>query len=92
MPAAIQLTRNDWLEIEREACARSMAMFVERAWPHIIPDKLRWNWHIDAVCEHLEAVARGEINRLLVNVPPGTSKSTLIGVMYPAWLLSLIHI
>ena len=86
MPAAIQLTRNDWLEIEREACARSMAMFVERAWPHIIPDKLRWNWHIDAVCEHLEAVARGEINRLLVNVPPGTSKSTLIGVMYPAWL------
>jgi len=41
---------------------------------------------MDAICEHLEAVQRGDINRLLVNVPPGSSKSTLIGVMYPAWL------
>ena len=29
-------------------------------------------WHIDAIAEHLEAVTAGEINRLLINVPPGT--------------------
>jgi predicted phage terminase large subunit-like protein len=63
-----------------------MAYFVRRAWKRIIPDALQWNWHIDAVCEHLEAVHRGEILRLLINVPPGTSKSTLCGVMFPAWL------
>jgi predicted phage terminase large subunit-like protein len=71
---------------EREMCRRSFAYFIRTAWPHIIPDNLQWNWHIEAIAEHLEAVARGEITRLLVNVPPGTSKSTIIGVMYPAWL------
>lgn len=80
------ITSFDVMAAEAELCRRSFAYFIKRAWPHIIPDKLKWNWHIDAISEHLEAVASGEIRRLLVNVPPGTSKSTIIGVMYPAWL------
>lgn len=78
----------DFDEAERILCARSFAYFVKRAWPHIIPDRLVWNWHMDAVCEHMQALATGGItsNRLLINVPPGTSKSTLVGVMYSAWL------
>ena len=43
------------------------------------------NWHIDAVCDHLTAVTSGEINRLLINVPPGTMKSLLASVMWQAW-------
>ncbi len=65
---------------------QSLASFMKLAWPQIIPDQLIWGWHLDAICEHLEAVARGEILRLVVNVPPGTSKSTSIGVIFPAWL------
>lgn len=78
----------DFDEAERILCARSFSYFVKRAWPHIIPDRLMWNWHMDAICDHMQALARGDIpsNRLLINVPPGSSKSTLIGVMYPAWL------
>ena len=34
---------------------------------------------------HLEAVSAGEINRLLINVPPGTMKSLAVGVLWPAW-------
>lgn len=86
MTKPLALTNEDFLAIERELCRRSFADFIRRAWPQIIPDRLKWNWHIDAVAEHLEAVGRGEITRLLVNVPPGTSKSTVIGVIYPAWL------
>lgn len=86
MPPKPMLTIEDALEAERELCRRSFAYFIRRAWPHIIPDDLQWNWHIDAIAEHLEAVARGELTRLLINVPPGTSKSTIVGVMYPAWL------
>lgn len=82
----LTLDRDDWLNIERELCKRSFADFIKRAWPQIIPDRLKWGWHMDAVAEHLEAVASGQITRLLVNIPPGTSKSTLIGVMFPAWL------
>lgn len=80
------LTNEDVLAATRELCRRSFSDFIRLAWPNIIPDRLQWNWHIDAVAEHLQAVASGQITRLLINVPPGTSKSTITGVMYPAWL------
>lgn len=41
-----------------------------------------------AICDHLEAVADGRINRLLINVPPGFMKSLLTNVFFPAWLWS----
>ena len=41
-----------------------------------------------AICEHLEAVADGRINRLCINVPPGFMKSLLTNVFFPAWLWS----
>lgn len=82
----MHLTNDDFLAMERELCRRSFAAFIRRAWPNIIPDKLQWNWHLDAEADHLQAVADGQIKRLLINVPPGTSKSTVTGVMFPAWL------
>ena len=43
---------------------------------------------MDAICDHLQAMAEEHIpsRRLLINVPPGASKSTLVGIMYSAWL------
>jgi predicted phage terminase large subunit-like protein len=82
----MQLNQATLDHVERELCRRSLAQFIRRAWPHIISDQYQHNWHIDAVSEHLEAVARGDITRLLINIPPGTSKSTVVGVMFPAWL------
>ena len=78
--------RSDWLAIEREFCARKLANFVQRAWPVVEPGtRYVHGWHIDAIAEHLEAVTAGEINRLLINVPPGTMKSLAVGVLWPAW-------
>ena len=42
------------------------------------------SWHIDAICAHLEAVTDGRITRLLINVP-GSMKSLLVSVFWPAW-------
>lgn len=42
-------------------------------------------WPLWAICEHLEAVTYGEINRLLINVPPGFAKSLITDVFWPAW-------
>jgi predicted phage terminase large subunit-like protein len=65
---------------------QSLAGFVREAWPVLEPDTdYVHNWHIDAICAHLEAVTRGEINRLLINVPPGSMKSLLVSVFWPAW-------
>ena len=48
-------------------------------------------WHIDVLAEHLEAITSGRYlelgleNRLLVNIPPGTMKSLMMSVLWPAW-------
>ena len=71
---------------DRQRCAESLADFARLAWPVLEPvTPLKWGWALDAICEHLEAVSRGEIKRLLMNVPPGSMKSLLTGVIWPAW-------
>lgn len=73
-------------QIKQAAAERSLADFTRQAWHVIEPGtKLTWNWHIDVICAYLEAVSSGRINRLIINVPPGTLKSVLVSVMFPAW-------
>ena len=79
--------------VEKRKCEISLAEFVRHAWRVIEPGQpYVHGWHIDFICAHLEAITDGVVldngelyNRLLVNVPPGTMKSLLIGVFWPAW-------
>jgi len=45
------------------------------------------NWHIDAIAYQLDRVRRGEINRLIINLPPRYLKSLMVSVAFPAFLL-----
>lgn len=66
--------------------ANGLKSFVELAFPVVEPStELLWNWHIDAICEHLEAVTYGQIKNLLILVPPGSMKTLLVSIMWPAW-------
>lgn len=71
---------------EAEACELSLAEFYQRAWPTFDPADFVDNWHLHAIAEHLEAVAHGEIRRLLINVPPRTGKTGLCSICFPAWV------
>lgn len=75
----------DSIDEDRQAC-KSFHEFVRRGW-HVLEPKAEFvdNWHIDAICMHLEAVTAGRITRLLINVPPGSMKSLLVSVFWPAW-------
>lgn len=69
----------------RERC-KSLTNFVKEAWDVLEPSNpYIHGWHVDAICEHLEAISYGQITRLLINIPPGTMKSLLTGVFWPAW-------
>jgi predicted phage terminase large subunit-like protein len=69
----------------RSRCS-TLIGFVQEAWKILVPDEdLVVGWHMHAICQHLEAVTSGKINRLLINVPPGSSKSLLVSVFWPAW-------
>lgn len=80
------LTLDDIRAAKKELARRSLAEFAKQAWHVLEPaTDLKWGWALDAICEHLEAVTHGDIKRLLMNVPPGSMKSLLTGVIWPAW-------
>ncbi len=63
--------------------------FTYRAFVAINPgQRLTPNWHIDAICYHLQLMVNGEARkRLVLNLPPRTLKSFIVSVALPAWLL-----
>lgn len=63
----------------------SLRDFVRAAWGIVEPSQYISNWHIDAICEHLEAVTNGDILDLLITVPPRHSKSLIVSVLWPVW-------
>lgn len=75
--------------IEEDAPQPSLTLkeFVHAFWDVLEPGTpLAWGWALDAMCLHLEAAARRLIKRLIINVPPGTMKSSLTNVFFPAWV------
>lgn len=73
-------------EKERRAASASLYEFVKQAWSVVEPGvQFVESWHIQVICEHLEAISSGEIRKLLINIPPRHSKSTIVSVMFPMW-------
>lgn len=67
-----------------------LCAFVEKAFYTVFPgQKFQPNWHVEAICHALERVARGEVKRLLILMPPRNLKSLSASVAFPAWLLGL---
>ncbi len=73
--------------LRAELARRRFRKFIEESWSTVRPsEKFLANWHIDAIAEHLQAVADRQIQYLLINVPPGHAKSICCAVQFPAWL------
>lgn len=65
-----------------------LGYFIERVFGTVSAnDVYEHNWHIDCIAEHLRALDRGEIRRLIVNMPPRFLKSISVSIAWPAFLL-----
>ncbi|SRR5260221_337863 len=73
------------LGISAKLYRRNFALFAQTAWTQLLPEPPIWNWHMDAICDHLTAVTMGMVRFLMVNVPPRMSKTMLCSVLWPAW-------
>lgn len=74
--------------VQATLARRSLADFFRLSWPVLEPaTKLIWNWHLQAICDHVQALLEGRIpsNNLAITVPPGSSKSRIVSVCAPAW-------
>jgi predicted phage terminase large subunit-like protein len=75
-------------EVKAERARRSLHYFFRHfAWPVLQPaTEFKDNWHIGAICEHLEAIKLGQIRKLIINMPFRMLKSSLVSQTFPAWL------
>lgn len=75
----------------KEMHRRSLYEFIKYFWSLISEDEFHGNWHIEFLCKELEYIANRVGNRmpkeydLIVNIPPGLTKTTLMSVMFPVW-------
>lgn len=91
----LEATRKS-VEIERAILRKTLQnnyyAFVKYFWDIIIHEDPVWNWHIRYLCNEIQFVCdrviegKPKLYDLLVNIPPGTSKSTICSVMLNAWL------
>ena len=70
---------------------KSLYKFLQYFFPIVSSQEFKGNWHIEYLCNELEKVAEDVANRktreydLIVNVPPGTTKTITCSIMFPAW-------
>lgn len=89
LPLRPELSRQQLQSMLTEVAAgerrRSFTEFAKRGWTVLQPSPPIWNWHMDAICDHLAYLSMGEIRFLMLNVPPRMSKTMLVSVLWPAW-------
>lgn len=83
--------------IRRELNNRSLYQFLQYFWPLVSPHTFSPNWHIEYLCGELEKLAQDVADRkprkydLIINVPPGTTKSATCSHIFPAWCWTKWH-
>lgn len=88
----------DLATVQRERIKRGgLAAYVRACWPIVEPvSPYLDSWYIHAICKRLEAVTqkalhgKGSAKDLVINQPPGTGKSLIVGVFWPSWVWSMI--
>lgn len=78
--------RGEELAEEAERLRKDFRAFVYSAWPLMGYRPIVPTFHIDALTEHIQACYQRELMRLLVTIPPGYLKSSIISVLGPAWM------
>lgn len=78
--------------LERQLCLDSFYEFVQSFWGEIIAETPVFNWHIEYLCSELQELAGFIVRKerkpydIIINIPPGTTKTTIVTIMFPAWL------
>ncbi|CAB4164653.1 Terminase RNaseH-like domain containing protein [uncultured Caudovirales phage] len=82
------LTEAEQLRLAQALYRERFSAFCYRAFSVVNPgEKIEWNWHLDLLCAALESVYRGEIPRIIINMPPRALKSFVCSICFPAWVM-----
>ena len=67
---------------DRQVLQQDYIEFVKRAWPAFIQGK-----HHELMAKAFERVVKGNLKRLIINMPPRHTKSEFASYLLPAWFL-----
>lgn len=95
-PGAVQIDDVESLmaheiPLRAELARRKLHQFLMEFWPVMSTDPFHDNWHLHLICEELEKLFYQVHNRLpfeynlVINVPPGTTKSSIVMRAFPVW-------
>lgn len=79
------------IQLVRSLCKESFVDFCKIFWHTVVAEELIWNWHMDVICDVYQKAAerifagKPKEHDIVVNVAPGSSKSTITSVLFPAW-------
>ena len=72
----------------RALLRKNFNAFIEKAFATLAPGQTFVpSWHLQAIAHQLERLRRGEIKRLIINMPPRSLKSVTASVAFPAFVL-----
>lgn len=72
--------------IDKQMAEKSLREYVSQAWHVLEPaNPFVTGWHIDIICEHLQAISEGQIHRLIINIPFRHMKSLNVCAFWPSW-------
>lgn len=76
------------LAVDAEQLRRNLHLYLQSCWEEVINPTIDFldNWHIDILCEYLQAVANDEIRRLIINIMPRSGKTIITGACFPTWV------
>lgn len=69
--------------------------FLKMFWNEVAETGFKDNWHVSYLCKELEEVAwrvaknQPRKHDLMINIPPGTTKTIICSIMFPAWCWSM---
>ena len=79
------ITGDHWRAERRRKCEDDFTYFARYFFKQRKGTRFVFNEHHEILCDHLERVHRGEIQNLIVNMPPRYSKTELVVVLFTAW-------
>ena len=84
--AALLQIRNNLKELTSQKSKKDFLTFVKLVAPTLVSD---WEMgkHIEVISDKLQKVVEGKIKRLMVFLPPRSSKSVICSKLFPAWYI-----
>lgn len=74
-------------DVFKLSCERSFAFFIRSFFQLLQGQRFLWNWHHAMFCSLAEEIYRGHHRRVIVNCPPGATKTEIWSIHWPAWCI-----